>query len=283
VTSALSREETDLLAHHLREAYMEIFPAPGIIERLDVLEPNAYVAVTCSPTKGVDETLALTERLVEKGFRVVPHIAARSVADDRHLARIVTRLNAIGIESVFVPGGDRDKPLGDFATALDLLRALADTDHGFSEIGIAAHPEGHPSVDDETLLAALREKSTFATYLVTQMCFDARLLERWLTTIRDRGVMLPAWIGLPGALDRAHLIRTSLRIGVGDSLRFLKKQGAVAAKLLASSTYRPDTLVHDLAAVQARKEAGIAGYHLFCLNQVAKTEQWRHDAIEALR
>lgn len=283
MTTALSASETALLAHHLREAYMEIFPAPGIIERLDVLEPNAYVAVTCSPTKGVDETLALTEQLVARGFRVVPHIAARSVADDRHLARIVARLRAIGVNSLFVPGGDRDQPLGRFATALDLLRALADIDHGFGEIGIAAHPEGHPAVDDETLLAALHEKSAFATYLVTQMCFDARLLERWLKTIRDRGISLPAWIGLPGALDRAHLIKTSLRIGVGDSLRFLKKQGAVAAKLMSRSTYRPDALVHELAGLQAREEAGIAGYHLFCLNQVQGTERWRHDAIEALQ
>ena len=283
MSPALTAPEKALLIHHLREAYMEIFPAPGIIDRLDALEANAYVAVTCSPTKGVDETLELTEQLIARGFRVVPHIAARSVADERHLARIVPRLRAVGVESIFVPGGDRDKPLGEFATALDLLRALADMDHGFREIGIAAHPEGHPAVDDETLLEALREKSVFATYLVTQMCFDARLLERWLATIRNRGVMLPVWIGLPGALDRAHLIRTSLRIGVGDSLRFLKKQGAIAAKLIASSTYRPDALVHDLAAVQAREQAGIAGYHLFCLNQVTMTEQWRHDAIEALQ
>ena len=44
------------LAHTTREAYMEVFPTATVEQRLDALEPGAYVAVTCSPAKGVDET-----------------------------------------------------------------------------------------------------------------------------------------------------------------------------------------------------------------------------------
>jgi methylenetetrahydrofolate reductase (NADPH) len=112
VTGALTAQQKDLLVYHLREAYMEIFPAPGIAERLDVLERNAYVAVTCSPTKGVDETLDVTATLVSRGFRVAPHIAARNVRDAGHVREILARLRELRIDSIFVPGGDRPKPAG---------------------------------------------------------------------------------------------------------------------------------------------------------------------------
>ena len=108
-----NENERRVLLHDLSEAYMEIYPAQGIEEKLQVLEPNSYVAVTCSPTKGVDETLDLTERLIDSGFRVVPHIAAKNVRDLKHLREIMQRLDSIKIASLFVPGGDRQEALGD--------------------------------------------------------------------------------------------------------------------------------------------------------------------------
>ena len=86
---------------------------------------NLSVRVTCSPTKGVDETLDMSERLADRGFRVVPHIAARMVRDRQHLREIISRINKTPIVSVFVPGGDADQPLGQYGKALDLLRDLA--------------------------------------------------------------------------------------------------------------------------------------------------------------
>ena len=87
-----SKREREVLLHNIREAYMEVYPAPGIEEQLSLLAPNSYVAVTCSPTKGIDETLQLTARLIDAGFRVVPHIAAKNVRDRHHLEQILMRL-----------------------------------------------------------------------------------------------------------------------------------------------------------------------------------------------
>src|SRR5512132_3970334 len=39
------------------------------------------VTVTSSPTRGIDATLSLCERLAARGYRVVPHLAARLVVD----------------------------------------------------------------------------------------------------------------------------------------------------------------------------------------------------------
>ena len=278
----LDDSERRALLNAVRESYMEIFPTPSIESKLDVLAPGSYIAVTCSPTKGVDQTLDMSERLADRGFKVVPHIAARMVRDKAHLREIIARINKTPIVSVFVPGGDADKPLGRYHRALDLLRDLADIEHRFIEIGIGAHPEGHPVASDEELLEQLLAKQEFANYIVTQMCFDAERIAQWLNDIRAAGVHLNAWLGLPGAADRAALIKTSLRIGVGDSVRFLKRQGKRAAQLMASSEYLPDNLQYQLAAVIANGDLKVSGQHVFCFNQVERAEKWRHDFIEKL-
>jgi len=278
----LKTQEHDRLKYMVHEAYMEVFPTDTIEAKLDVLEPGSYVAVTCSPTKGVDVTLDMSERLALRGFKVVPHVAAKMVRDRVHLREIIAHLNDLPIISIFVPGGDADTPTGDYDTALSLLRDIAEMEHKFTEIGVAAHPEGHPAVDDDTLLNALLMKQEFANYLVTQMCFDADIVGSWLHTIRERGVHLPAWIGLPGVADRGSLLRTSLRIGVGDSLRYLKRNPKVAARLMLANEYRPDDLLMDLAPYLADPACDIQGHHIYCFNQVEKTEQWRHSFLEGL-
>lgn len=280
--SALPARDCQILAHTVREAYMEIFPTDSIESRLRVLEPGSYVAVTCSPTRGVDVTLDMSERLALRGFKVVPHIAARMVRNQKHLREIIARLNGLPIISIFVPGGDADAPVGDYTTALSLLRDIAELDHKFTEIGVAAHPEGHPAVGEEELTDELLKKQAFANYLVTQMCFDAAALGRWLQMIRERGIVLPAWLGVPGVADRSALLKTSLRIGVGDSLRYLKRNPTVAAKLMLSSEYRPDDLLIELAPYVSDPAYDIRGYHVYCFNEVEKTEQWRHDFLEGL-
>jgi len=224
----------------------------------------------------------MTERLALRGFKVVPHVAAKMVRDKQHLREIIAHLNDLPVISIFVPGGDAETPLGNYDTAYSLLRDIADIEHKFTEIGVGAHPEGHPAVSDEVLMAELLKKQEVSNYLVTQMCFDANAIATWLRDIRERGVHLPAWIGLPGVASRTSLVKTSMRIGVGDSLRYLKRNPKVAAKLMLSNEYRPDDLLHDLAPTLADPAYGIRGHHIYCFNQVEKTEQWRLAYLEGL-
>jgi len=266
----------------LENAYMEIIPIPGIEERLGALQPNSHVAVTCSPTKGVDETIELSEKLIAQGFQVIPHIAAKCVSGEKHLETIVKRLDALSVESIFVPGGDRPEPIGEFNNAYDLLKALQKSGHNIKNIGIAAHPEGHPDVNEKILMEALEKKKDLADYIVTQMCFDANILGDWLVRINQQGVHLPVWVGLPGAIERGRLLRTSLRIGVGDSLRFLRKKSQVAAELMKSSIYNPDKLVTSISEYKDIADTNLAGYHIFCFNQIEITEKWRTETISKL-
>ena len=266
----------------LQKSYMEIIPVPGIEDKLDSLPSDMYLAVTCSPTKGVDETLELSEKLIERGFKVTPHIASKCVSGEKHLEAIIKKLDELGIESIFVPGGDRPEPMGDFNNALDLLKALKKLGHNLNKIGMAAHPEGHPDVSDEILMEALEEKKDLADFIVTQMCFDAEILNDWMNQIHKKGIELPVWVGLPGLIERGRLLKTSLRIGVGDSLRFLRKKSQVATELMKSSIYNPDDLVRDITEQIDINDSKLAGYHIYCFNQIETTEKWRTERISAL-
>ena len=147
---------------------------------------------------------------------------------------------------------------------------------------MAAHPEGHPDVSDEILMEALEEKKDLADFIVTQMCFDAEILNDWMNQIHKKGIELPVWVGLPGVIERGRLLKTSLRIGVGDSLRFLRKKTQVATELMKSSIYNPDDLVIEITEQNDIKHTNLAGYHIYCFNQIKTSEKWRTDKISAL-
>ena len=266
----------------IERLYLEVFPVEGIEQQLQGMPDGAHIGITCSPRQGMDTTLALVDKMQGRDFQLVPHIAARQVRDAVHLGDIVQHLNEQGVRQLFVPGGDITEPVGDFDSSLSLLRELANTGHDFEHIGVAAYPEGHPNIDDQTLFTALQCKQELATYMVTQMCFDAAVLATWLRAMRERGITLPAWIGLPGVMNRMQLFKTSLRIGVGESARFARKQTTLAGKLLRSSNYRPDDLVNALAPAVRNPDCGIGGFYLFSFNQVKDTVAWREDLLAQL-
>ena len=77
----------------LAQPRYEVFPSGSVEQAVaDWVPPGMTVTVTASPARGLDATLDLTERLVARGYRVVPHLSARLVVDDAHLTAIVARL-----------------------------------------------------------------------------------------------------------------------------------------------------------------------------------------------
>src|SRR5688572_24792313 len=103
----------------------EILPTRGAEEQADHLPIDAKVAVTCSPIKGLKSTLQFSERLLARGFRVVPHIAARLVADRAHLEEIVRWFDEHRLREIHVIGGDSREPVGPYASAFQLLDAMS--------------------------------------------------------------------------------------------------------------------------------------------------------------
>jgi methylenetetrahydrofolate reductase (NADPH) len=178
----------------------------------------------------------------------------------------------MGVREVFVVGGDSARPTGRFDSAFSLLRAAAESGPWFERVGIAGYPERHPLIEDRVLFQALLDKQPFAAYVVTQICFDARAIERWIHGARREGLRLPVYVGMPGLVTRAKLLEIALRIGVGDSLRYARKQGGLVARLVGRGAYRPNELVAALSS--ALRNGTAAGIHINTFNQVEATMRW---------
>jgi methylenetetrahydrofolate reductase (NADPH) len=265
------------IAELVERSRFEILPLDGIEERvLAVVPRDVTLTVTASPTKGLEPTLALTEALVGHGYSVVPHLSARLVADAPEAAEIAERLRAVGVGDVFVVAGDPEEPKSDFQGALDLLEAFDELGRPFPDVGIAGYPEPHPLIDDETALAAMVAKARHATYMTSQVCFDPAVTARWIDDVWARGTTLPVYVGVPGAVSRAKLLRVSTRIGIGDSLRYLRKNGSFASRFLRGG-FSPDPLVDGLGPVLDGEK--VAGFHVFTFNDVEDTERWRRERI----
>jgi methylenetetrahydrofolate reductase (NADPH) len=257
----------------------ELVPLRDAEEEAEHLPAGATVTVTCSPRRGIDATVDLVERLAGRGFRAVPHLAARLIRSEGHLRELVDRLRAAGVAEVFAIGGDPPESIGPYDSAGQFLVALDDLGRPFPDVGIAGYPERHPLIDRRELFRALREKQPAATYIVTQICFEPAAILGWLREIRSQDVRLPVYLGLPGAVTRRKLLEIALRIGVGDSIRYLTKHGSLVARLMRRGSYRPDPV---LAGLAPRADA-FRGLHLNTFNQVRNTERWRRRALEAFR
>jgi methylenetetrahydrofolate reductase (NADPH) len=240
------------------------------------------ITVTSSPSRGIEATLELAERLTEAGYRVVPHLAARLVSSRTHLREVLTRIDALGAHEVFVVAGDLDAARGPFEGAASLLREMAELGHHLVDIGITGYPESHAFISDDTTIQAMFEKAPFATYIVSQICFDPAVVGEWIQRVRDRGVDLPIYVGLPGPSDPVKLLALSRRIGLGESARFLRRHGSWIRRLTLPRGYRPGDLLAGLAPYLTPPENRIAGLHLFTFNELAQSEQWRRRELGRL-
>jgi methylenetetrahydrofolate reductase (NADPH) len=213
---------------------------------------------------------------------VVPHLAARLIPDVPYLKEVLARIEALGGREVFVIAGDIDEPLGPFEGAAPLLAAMAELGHGLDEVGVTGYPESHAFISDDTTIQAMFEKVPFATYIVSQITFDAAVIGTWVRRVRDRGVDLPIYIGVPGPSDPVRLLALSRRIGLGESARFLRRHGSWIRRLTLPRGYNPSSLLEQLAPHVVAPENRIAGVHLFTFNEVARTEEWRRAELARL-
>jgi methylenetetrahydrofolate reductase (NADPH) len=266
----------------LRNSRFEILPLDGIEDQVrEHLPTDVKVTVTASPRKGLEATLALSERLARAGYPVVPHLSARLVRDRIHLEEVLSRLKAAGVRELFVPAGDATEP-GEFQGAAELLAAMGEARSQFERIGITGYPESHHLIPDEETIRAMFEKAEMATDIISQLCFEAEVIRDWIKNVRERGTHLPIWIGMPGCVDEAKLMRITMKIGMAESARYLRHNSGVLARVLKRQ-FKPDRLLRDLTPVVSDPAAKVAGFHLYTFNEVGRTERWRRRTIERLR
>lgn len=269
------------MARLVESARFEIFPTPTILDGvLAHVEKDVTVTVTTSPRKGLEASLELALSLSKEGYRVVPHLSARLLRDGAHVREVAARLRAAGIEDVFVPAGDADPPAGTFESALPVLEELSRLEDRFERVGITGYPESHPQISDDVTIQSMWDKRRYADYIVSNLCFDAAVLRRWVRRVRARGVTLPLYVGLAGPSEPGRLLDMARRIGVAESARFAGRHAGWMARLSASpGGYRPDRLLERTSAVLSDPASLVEGIHVFTFNQIAEAAAWRKAVV----
>ncbi|WP_427016443.1 methylenetetrahydrofolate reductase [Pseudarthrobacter sp. P1] len=246
------------------DSRVEIIPANGIAAMVSRhLPTSTTLTITCLPAHGIERTMAAALELADLGYAVVPHLAARAVADKGQLRNLLADCATAGITEVFTISGDAPRAAGPYASSTPLMADIAELSAGSMKMGVAGYPEGHPATHGVQLLDELLAKQELASRVVTQMCFSAEAINNYAGLLRREGVRLPVWAGVAGAVPRTKLLALAGKIGVGTSLRFLSTKGSFARHMLGGERYQPDALIDGLAPTH------IAGLHLYSFNSLA--------------
>jgi methylenetetrahydrofolate reductase (NADPH) len=234
--------------------------------------------VSALPTRPVQDAIEEVASWRAAGFEPVPHLAVRNFATARELDDFLARVGEAGVRRVLVIAGDRDQPSGDFRSSIEVIDGGALQRHGIVEIGIAGYPDGHPRISEQDLERSLAEKihvaetTGMAVHIVTQFCFDAPTILKWIGRLRDFGVEHPVRVGLPGPTNLATLLRYARRCGVRASAQGLARQAGLVRQLFAMST--PDVLVRAIAEARAHKHLGEIAPHFFSFGGLAQAARW---------
>lgn len=266
----------------IETARYEVVPLKSLHDQMRHLPAGSSVSVTCSPTKGIEATLELTTDINGQGHHAVPHIAARLVSGRDHVEKIAADLNEHGITEIFIVGGDPD-PVGPYSDGLSLMRDLLPMCHTVDTVGFPAYPDHHAAISDSALDAALLDKQALLgelglqSFASTQMCFNAKRIEEWLAGQRARGFTVPIHLGVPGVVDRARLLSLGTRLGIGSSLRYLRKNSGAILRIFSPKSYDPNKLINPIS--RRADELNVAALHLFTFNSIESTAAWQRKSL----
>jgi len=267
----------------VRAMRYELIPLKSLDQAIADLPVGAPVSVTCSPAKGIATTQELTLKLQALGHDAVPHFAARLVEGPQHAAQLAEWVRTNGIREVFIIGGDAETP-PHYHYALPFMRDFLEAKPGIETLGFGAYPDGHASISNVDLSSSIHEKQKLILehgvkpLASTQMCFDGATIRSWLKAERSRGFTTPINLGLPGVVDLAKLMSMGMRLGIGQSMRYLSKNKSTITRMFAPGGYDPTKLLADLALDAA--ELGITGIHSFTFNSTADTAKWANAILE---
>lgn len=268
----------DYRAQLVEDLTWELIPLKSVDAAIEALPPESTVSVTCSPVKGIPATIELTDRIAELGHTPIPHIAARLVSSKAETKQIASWMNDNHYRTMFLVGGDAEEP-GAYDEAKTFLADFLDCDHGVSTIGVTSYPDGHALIDADVLHDALHAKQAMLAdagikgYASTQMCFDAEKIYNWIRAERESGLTLPIQLGVPGAINQAKLLSMGVRLGIGASLRYLRKNKGTVSRLVSPGGYDPNELLVPMS--EDLEELDVTHLHCFTFNQVEATQEWR--------
>jgi methylenetetrahydrofolate reductase (NADPH) len=274
-------ELTRRIVDFARDASAEVTPNDaGLIPALaPELAPGTVVYIAHPPKATLGDVVRTARSVQAAGLTACPHIVARRVESRVALEDACGRLGEAGVERALVVAGDNARPVGDFASALDVLNTDVLAAHGLKRIGVAGHPEGHRAIGQTVLWRALIEKQTLAErrgiemHVVTQFGFDPAAVASWDACLSEHGISLPVRVGMAGPASLPQLIGYAMQCGVGASLRgALRSMNAM--RNVAGLAISPDQMLTSVARYAATAATHIAGVHFYSFGGALATARW---------
>ena len=242
------------------------------------LPENGRVYVNAVAGEGAEARIKIAVQLRDFGFQPVPHIAARRMQSakelDDYLAAFVERA---GVREILVIGGDLDKPLGPYDSALDVIESRLPAKHGIGRIGIAGYPDGHPFIDDAVLGVALEAKlqacsaTGIDSYVVTQFSFQAESIIDWCSAAQAKRPELHIHAGIPGPAKFGTLLRFAKICGVQSSVRKLMANKTMGLDLLRRAA--PWKQIEAIGRYRIDTGQPLSA-HLFTFGGVTESVSW---------
>jgi methylenetetrahydrofolate reductase (NADPH) len=246
-----------------------------------------HIYISAVPNRPVAELVASARAIRLAGLEPVPHIAARHFVSLGDCAIALERLSGeAGVNTIMLIGGDADRPAGDVTCAEDIINSGLLTKYGIGAVGFAGYPEVHPRIGADELEAALviklasAQSQGLAVHIVTQFCFDAKPILRWIDWLRARGIYLPVKVGLAGPTSMSTWLSYARRCGVRASASALASRTGLVNRLFKAIS--PDPIISKLAELAAQRKIADVSAHMFSFGGIAATARWLH-AVQAGR
>lgn len=149
--------------------------------------------LTCEMVNTAQSSLGL-ETCMHLTCTGMPLEVVKSALKDAHEAGCQNILALRGD----APRTDDGEQVTEFQYAKDLIKYIRQEYGDYFDIGVAAYPEGHPEETDiELLIKYLKEKvDAGATFVITQMFYDADNFLNWVRKCRSAGITVPIIPGI---------------------------------------------------------------------------------------
>ena len=271
------KEVLNLLSSCSIETTPNVYAKYGTFSDLVPKKNNVYV--TYLPNEEMNKVIITAKKLTLEGYSVIPHLPARTIANQKELETYIKVLSEdCGCSKILVIGGGGNQK-GEITSSIDVLETDLLSKYNFKEVGLAGHPEGNPDVKKEDLDNAIIQKNNFLKkadfkmYLATQFFFEAKSLKEWEKHLESLNNNLEIHAGIPGPASLKTLLGYARSCGIRNSIRFLSKQALNITKLAA--TRRPDKLIYDLANYQKENpNTKFKKIHFYAFGGIKKTSDW---------
>ena len=245
----------------------------------DLVDKKSNIYVTYLPDEEMNKVIDTAKKLTVEGYSVIPHLPARTIANNDELEKYIKSLSEeSGCSKILVIGGGGNQQ-GTITSSIEVLETDLLSKYNFEEVGLAGHPEGNPDVKQIDLDKAIIEKNKFSKktdfkmYLATQFFFEAKSLKEWEIHLNSLDNNLEIHAGIPGPATLKTLLSYATSCGIGNSIRFLSKQALNITKL--ATTRSPDKLIYDLASYQIENpKTKLKKIHFYAFGGIKKTSDW---------